>query len=366
MKRGTPDHPKTIDLQQRLGETRRGVVGLLEMLWHWCQKYAPAGDIGRWDDAAIAAAVQWDKDPSQLVEALVGAGWLDAHPDCRLAVHDWHEHADDSVHMALYRAVRTFVNGDEPKSARISLKDRAKLEPRWESYRSELAVRTGSARRAHAVRTESAPPGLARPGPSRPEPGPAVPPAAAGADGDGAAYLAAVAPPAEQILRRRLNRSERALVERWRHDGVPVRTVLRAIRDTTEPEPGKRRSQPHTLQYFDQAVLEAHIRRARALGAIGGGTTDQDRPPPRSDPAIATWELVGQRIRERVQTQTWDLWFAAARGHAVVGNTLQVMVPVAHVGQWIQQHFGNVVAEAVRACGLTCQVEYLAESEAAG
>lgn len=365
MKRGTEDHPKTIELQRRLRETRRGAVGILQMLWMWAAKYAPAGDVGRWDDATIAAAVHWEREPCELIDAMVGARLLDRDPvpGCRLYIHNWHKHAEDAIHSAMYRAVQTFALGHLPSNKRLQTKEREKLEPAWAKYMKGLGVRTESAQEAHAVRIKSAQPSPAVPSPAMPEPEPghAVPPADAGPNG--AAYLEALTAPLREILGRKLNASEQDLVERWRRDGVPVRTVLGGVRDAYEPEPGKRR-EPRTLHYFDAAVLEAHVRRSIALSSASA--TDQDRPPPATGSAIATWELVRAQIRSRVQTQTWELWFAASRGHAVGRNTLQVLVPVAHVGQWIQQHYADVVAEAAQACGLTCQVEYLAESEAAG
>ena len=120
MKRGTPDHPKVLDLQQRLGIGRALAVGLLELLWHWTARYAPAGDVGRWSDGALAAGCGWDGDPAALVSALVAARFLDEHATARLVVHDWREHADDAVHSALYRAVRCFVDGTEPRASRLN------------------------------------------------------------------------------------------------------------------------------------------------------------------------------------------------------------------------------------------------------
>ena len=57
MKRGTPDHPKTLELADRLGLERWGAVGLLECLWHFAAHYAKRGDVGRFSDEAIARAM---------------------------------------------------------------------------------------------------------------------------------------------------------------------------------------------------------------------------------------------------------------------------------------------------------------------
>lgn len=111
MKRGTIEHPKTLMLQTELGVELLLVVGVLESLWHWVAKYAPRGDIGRYSDAVIAAGIGWRGDAETLVGALTKTGWLDADPEHRLVVHDWHEHADRTVRTHLVRHKWTFCNG---------------------------------------------------------------------------------------------------------------------------------------------------------------------------------------------------------------------------------------------------------------
>jgi hypothetical protein len=78
-------------------------VGILEMLWHFTGEFAPCGDIGRIKDPAIADGVSWRKDPDTLIRALVGSGWLDRNEKYRLIVHDWDQHADESVKKKLNR-----------------------------------------------------------------------------------------------------------------------------------------------------------------------------------------------------------------------------------------------------------------------
>jgi hypothetical protein len=109
VKRGTPDHPKTGGLAAALGIRKYAAVGLLEMLWHWTSRYAPQGDIGRHSDGVISHALHWDGDPSALIAALTDNGWLDRHDRHRLLVHDWHDHAEDSVKKHLARSGKPFL-----------------------------------------------------------------------------------------------------------------------------------------------------------------------------------------------------------------------------------------------------------------
>jgi hypothetical protein len=110
MKRGTPRHPKLGDLMEALQIKERALaVGYLELLWHFAAEFAPQGDIGKYSDSRIEAAMDWHGKRGRLVEALTTSRWLDVHDKCRLCVHDWADHADESVRKRLQRANVNFV-----------------------------------------------------------------------------------------------------------------------------------------------------------------------------------------------------------------------------------------------------------------
>jgi hypothetical protein len=119
MKRGTPDHPKTLDLQAELHLSKWGAVGVLECLWHFAAQYARQGDIGRFSDEQIARAIGWEGDAGQLVVALVRAGWLDECPRYRLVIHDWSEHADDTTKKNLARRKLGFATACPDMSGHV-------------------------------------------------------------------------------------------------------------------------------------------------------------------------------------------------------------------------------------------------------
>jgi hypothetical protein len=121
-KRGTRSKPKFKRLCRRLNETSRGALGLLEIIWEIAATHARRGDIGRqWSDLDIAEEVGWERDPAELIDALVVEGWLDPCPVHRLVVHDWHEHADGSVIRSLKRetAARLDVKESDVKADAI-------------------------------------------------------------------------------------------------------------------------------------------------------------------------------------------------------------------------------------------------------
>lgn len=88
---------------------RWGAVGILESLWHFAQEYAQAGDVGRHADEAIARAIGWTDNAATLISGLAAGGWLDRCICHRLRVHDWPQHADQTVQRWLASRTQSFL-----------------------------------------------------------------------------------------------------------------------------------------------------------------------------------------------------------------------------------------------------------------
>lgn len=97
MKHSTPNSIKFLKLKRRLGLAHWQVVGLLESLWLFTQVNTPHGDIGRHSNEDIAAAIEYDGDPDELIRHLVECRWLDKSDQHRIVVHDWHQHAPNYI-----------------------------------------------------------------------------------------------------------------------------------------------------------------------------------------------------------------------------------------------------------------------------
>jgi hypothetical protein len=82
---GLPSHPKTARLRRRLGVGLAQAVGHVTLLWAWSVRYAPNGDLSRYDPDVLADASGWDGEAGLFVRALVAAGFLDED----LSIHDW-------------------------------------------------------------------------------------------------------------------------------------------------------------------------------------------------------------------------------------------------------------------------------------
>lgn len=124
MKRGTPRHPKLDDLMRAAKVKRSTAVGWLELLWHATAEFAPQGNIGRCSDDWIEAQLDWSGRRGQLIEYLTSTRWLDRHSEYRLLVHDWHDHADDSVRKRLSRAGLCFLSNSVKVTGHYPDRDR--------------------------------------------------------------------------------------------------------------------------------------------------------------------------------------------------------------------------------------------------
>ena len=142
-----------------LGLPKYAAAGLLEMLWHYTARFAPTGDVGKWSDAHLAAAMSWEGDSARLIEVLHACGFLDdGIPGCRWYVHDWHEHADENVHRVLARSHLYFANGTTPNTSGLATKERDTANAFYAKKKTRgKVVATPGARRAHVV-GETGPP----------------------------------------------------------------------------------------------------------------------------------------------------------------------------------------------------------------
>jgi hypothetical protein len=108
--RAVPEHPKFACLKALLGQPKGATVGWLEMIWHFTGRFAPQGNIGKYDDRSIETWIEWNGEPGALITAMVKSGWLDEDPVHRLCVHDWHQHADKACRAALKRSKLSFCS----------------------------------------------------------------------------------------------------------------------------------------------------------------------------------------------------------------------------------------------------------------
>lgn len=130
--RAVPDHPKFADFKRRLGLTKGAALGYLECIWHFTGRFTPAGNIGKYQDSAIEAWVEWDGEPGALVEALIQSDWAHRHenPEYRVVIHDWSMYADEIVNTVLARHCECFWDGVLPRSGKLNQAEREKFR-RW-------------------------------------------------------------------------------------------------------------------------------------------------------------------------------------------------------------------------------------------
>ena len=110
--RGTLTHWKTRTLAAELGIQPCFALGLLEALWHTTAELAPAGNIGRLPNRAIAMEMFYEGDADGLIEALLKSGHLDRNKQHRLVIHDWLQHADYNTKRKVERRGESMVGHD--------------------------------------------------------------------------------------------------------------------------------------------------------------------------------------------------------------------------------------------------------------
>lgn len=113
MKREALFHPKMLDLAARLQITQAQAIGHVTLLVNWTADFAIQGDVGKWPNGAISRGCGWDASPDTFVDALRDSGWLDEHPEHRLILHDWPDHAERWVKSKLSSLGLRFLDAYE-------------------------------------------------------------------------------------------------------------------------------------------------------------------------------------------------------------------------------------------------------------
>ena len=86
-------HPKMKKLARLLSISWPEAVGYLHYLWWWALDFAQDGDLSKYDANDISDAVLWKRDPEELYNALIEAGFIDKMEDGSLVIHDWYDYA---------------------------------------------------------------------------------------------------------------------------------------------------------------------------------------------------------------------------------------------------------------------------------
>jgi hypothetical protein len=130
-KRGIASHPKTLDLAERLGIMDCYAVGVLETFWQWVASYHPDGDLTGTKPSIFGRGISYRGNAKKVWDALVAAGFID-HRDGKFFVHDWPEHAEDSIHIRLARSRNFCADGTTPRLNRIAHQEREQIQRDYE------------------------------------------------------------------------------------------------------------------------------------------------------------------------------------------------------------------------------------------
>lgn len=123
MKAGTTEKVKFLTFQRRLGLRKWEAVGILESIWQLTARDAPRGNVGRYTDEEIAAAIDYQGNEGELIDALIASGWLDECQEYRLIIHGWAEHCPTYIRGNLERHGRDFAKQAPKDGAKQAPKD---------------------------------------------------------------------------------------------------------------------------------------------------------------------------------------------------------------------------------------------------
>jgi hypothetical protein len=127
-------HPKTRKLARLLGVPIPTAIGHLHLLWHFALKYAPDGELSRFDWDDIENGVMWEGTPDEFCAQCIAAGWLDLDDVTEvLSIHDWDEYGGK------------YITRKEANAQRMR-ETRAKQQPDTTTPRATHVQRTSSAR----------------------------------------------------------------------------------------------------------------------------------------------------------------------------------------------------------------------------
>ncbi len=88
-------HPKVRRLARALNISVPAAIGHLHLLWYWAWDFAKDGRLCGMDQEDIADAAMWDREPSELVDALIRSRWIDDEDGLRL--HDWDDYSGRQI-----------------------------------------------------------------------------------------------------------------------------------------------------------------------------------------------------------------------------------------------------------------------------
>lgn len=126
---GTLNHLKTRRLAEKLDIDPSRALGLIESLLQVAmEQNPPDGGVGRLKNRDLIYQMRTSLDPSKVINAMLSAGQLERNKNCRLYIHDYHEHSFDFTDNWLARHTLRYANGRRPRMNRLEDEEREKLE----------------------------------------------------------------------------------------------------------------------------------------------------------------------------------------------------------------------------------------------
>ena len=158
------EHPKTTRLKRRLGVSLPTTIGHLHMFWWWGLTYAETGDLSGVDDEIIADACGWEGEPSEFIEALISAGFVDKNRH----IHDWSEYTGRLISRREQSRIRQARYRESRETNALVTRDSNARSVTKRDSNANVRVSHGSREEGEKRRQDKSTPHIAPPVPTLP------------------------------------------------------------------------------------------------------------------------------------------------------------------------------------------------------
>jgi hypothetical protein len=291
VKREAVDHPKLWELAEQLEGlgvpafcSIGAAAGYLERLWAMTAKHAPDGRIGRYSPKRIAHFIGWGGDPTEFIDALAGAEWVDGH-GVDLMIHDWSDHADRHVHRALIRSCQRFADGSLPNLSYADQHERL----RWKDPGSPPGSPPGSHYSTPTGQPAEQPAGV------EPEPEPSQSKSVGGDRGGDRSRQRSLTTPPEALKEEELAKLATWAQDKWPAEITDVREMAEEMLEWYRAKGKRAKSWYAAAQTWIRRSRDFKMQEKQKIG--GNGRSDDPNAPARSTYQPSTAEEYAEAKR---------------------------------------------------------------------
>jgi FtsZ-interacting cell division protein YlmF len=138
------EHPKTLDLCARLGDSKASIYPL--RLWKWACRSAKTGRLGKISAFAVEKAIDYEPMDGKAFASMVEAGWIDKGQDGSYQIHDWMSYTGGAILRMDKKAEENRARRAEAKKRHDAEKNQEQSASVPESYQNRTSTNPSQTR----------------------------------------------------------------------------------------------------------------------------------------------------------------------------------------------------------------------------